>query len=128
MKPSGTDDEHGEKEPDDAQGREIAGWVTGSKGSPETTGEVEGMKKLAEQFEARVGSQAVIGEAEGQIGLDRSRQIAFSISHRWCPFGSGRSWLCFLFLYDRTTHWAREKAASLAGDRLFLRPAMTNWG
>jgi hypothetical protein len=50
------------------------------------------------------------------------------MSHRWCPFGFGRSWSYFLFLYDRKTHWTREKAASFTGDRLFLHPVMTDQG
>jgi hypothetical protein len=50
------------------------------------------------------------------------------MSHRGCPFGSGKSWSYFFFLYDRKAQWTREKAASFTGDRLFLHPVMTDQG
>jgi hypothetical protein len=70
----------------------------------------------------------LVGETEVQICLDGSRQIAFSMSHWWCPSGSGESCFDSPFYTSRKAHRAREKAASLVEDRLFLAPFMTHRG
>ena len=85
-------EEHGEKEPDNVQGGEVAARITGTQVSAKPPCEVEAVEELPEQLEAGVGGESIARKAKGQIRLDWSRQITFSMSHRWCPFVSGRSW------------------------------------
>jgi hypothetical protein len=128
MKARGPDHEHGDEEADHRHRGVITARIASPEMTPEALGELDRVEELPEELQAGVRRQSILGEAEGQFGLDGSGQIAFSMSHRWCPFGSGKDRSRFLFLYDRKAHWAREKAASFTGDRLFLHPVMTDQG
>jgi len=124
----GPDQEHGDQEANHPHRGEVPGRITLAKMVPESFRELDPVEELPEQFQAGKGSEPVIGKTKGQVGLDGSGQIAFSMSHRWWPFGSSRNELCHFFLYDRKAHSARGKAASFTGDRLFLHPVLTDQG
>jgi hypothetical protein len=70
----------------------------------------------------------VAGETEGKISLDRSREKAFSMPHRECPFGSGKDRSQQLFLYDRKSRPARQKAVSFVSTAFFLSSVLTDQG
>jgi hypothetical protein len=83
-KATGSDHEHGQEQANDPDRREVPGGITRVKVPPEEPRKTKLMKELAEQLEAGVGGQTIAREADGQVGLDGSGQIAFSMSHRWC--------------------------------------------
>jgi hypothetical protein len=85
-------DEQGEKKSDEVHRRKVAAQITGAQVSAKPSREVETVEELSEELQAGEGREAVAREAERQIGLDWSRQIAFSMSHGKCLSGTGRSW------------------------------------
>ena len=126
--PTGSDDEQGHHQPHHPHRCVVSSRITGPQMTPQAIREVRYVQELSKELQTAVGGESLGGEANRQIGLDGGGEKAFSMSHRWWPFGSGRKLFRHFFLYDRKAHSAREKAASVVGDRLFLCAVMTHWG
>jgi hypothetical protein len=122
------DDQQTDHETHNRNGGVVGLGITLFEVTTQTPGEAEAVEELPEELEPAVRRGSVAGETEGEFSLDRSAQKAFSISHRECPFGSGEERSRQLFLYDRKSRPARQKAASFVSAAFFFSSVLTDQG